>query len=137
MFELSELLFGLMASGMGMVVAFGLYLVNALTYYKMAEKANVRNSWLAFIPFLQFILFFHMIDRSAWYMLLYLIPILNIVLHLYFTYQLFEAFDVGGTMGLLVLVLSLFMGIALAVYMLYIAFSDNVQYVADNRYGPY
>lgn len=137
MYDIAEILVGLMGFGMSMTFAIGVYLVNAFTYYKMAKKANVRNEWMAFIPFLQFILFFHIIDKSAWHILLYLIPLLNIVLHLYWSYQLFEAFDCGGTVGMLVIVLSLFMGVALAIYMFYIAFSENVKYVSSNRYGYY
>ncbi len=137
MYEATDIIAGLFASGLIMTMAFGLYLVNALAYYKMAQKANVRNAWMAFIPILQFVLFFHMIDKSAWYILAYLIPLLNVVLYLYWTYQLFESFGVGGSIGVLVLVLSMFMGIAMAVYLLYIAFSDNVQYVGENSYAPY
>lgn len=137
MYEVTNIIAGLFASGIIMTLAFGLYLVNALTYYKMAQKANVKNAWMAFIPILQFVLFFHMIDKSAWYILAYLVPLLNVVLYFYWTYQLFEAFGVGGSMGALVLVLSMFFGIAVAAYLLYIAFSDNVQYVGQNSYAPY
>ncbi|QRN84639.1 hypothetical protein JR334_06480 [Clostridia bacterium] len=135
MYDVSNVLVALFASGIIMAIGIGMYLVNAFTYYKMAQKANVNNAWLAFIPFLQFILFFHMIDRSAWYFLAFLVPILNLVLYFYWTYKLFEVFDQGGAIGVLVLVLSMFFGIAVAAYLLYIAFSDNVKYVSSNRYG--
>ena len=137
MYEFSELLVMLMASGIGLALAFGLYLVNALTYYKMAQKAGVRNAWMAFVPFLQFVLFFHIINRSAWLIFAFLVPLLNIILYFYWHYQLFEAFGVGGGMGALILVLSVFTGIALPIYLFYIAFSSNVSYVSEHRYGAY
>lgn len=137
MYDIANLVTALLASGIMLAMAFGMYLVNALTYYKMAQKANVKNAWMAFVPFLQFILYFHMMDRSAWYFLALLVPILNVVLYFYWTYKLFEAFGQGGTAGFLVLILSVFFGIATAIYLLYIAFSDNVTYVSSNRYGAY
>ena len=135
MFEAPELLFALFASGA--VLAFGLaaWLINALVFYRMAQKADVRNAWLAFIPVFQFILFFHLLDKSAWNVLWLLVPLLNVVLGLYWLYQLFERFDAGGTMGILVIVLSVFAGLPLALYFFYIAFGDKA-YVAQHRYHP-
>lgn len=115
-------------------MALALYLVQAFAYYKMAEKADVKNSWLAFIPFLQFVLLFHLIDKSAWNIIWLIIPLVNVVLMLVWTYRLFEVFGAGGGIGMLVIILSLFFGVALMVYQVYIGFSDQVQYVGQHRY---
>lgn len=115
-------------------VVLGLYLVQAFAYYKMAEKAQVKNAWLSFIPFLQFVIFFHLINKSAWNIFLLIIPLVNIVLMLVWTYRLFEVFDAGGPVGMLVIVLSLFFGITLMVYEVYLAFSPKVVYVGEHRF---
>jgi len=136
MYNFEELIFFLMGSSIVLGIAFLSYLLNALAYYRMAQKANVKNAWLAFIPFLQFIIFFHLIDRSAWNLLLFLVPLLNIVLVAVWHYRLFERFGAGGGVGLLVIILSFFTGVAIPIYLMYLGFSSQVQYQGTHRYTP-
>jgi len=110
------------------------YLTNAFSWYFLAEKAGVRNRWMAFLPFLQFVLFFHMQDRSALNILWMLVPLVNLILLAWWTWRLLEAFGQSDGVILLVLILHLFTGIAVPVFMLYLAFSSNVVYTGSHRY---
>jgi uncharacterized membrane protein len=61
------------------IMLFAIYLLQAFAFYRLAQKAGVKNEWIAFIPLLQFILFFHIIDRSAWHILIVLIAIIPVI----------------------------------------------------------
>ena len=133
-----ESLYGLYTGGRALSIGFLIYLVNAFAFYRMSEKAGVRNVWLAFIPILQFILFFHMINKSAWHVLLLLIPIVNLILVLVWTYDLYMRFGISSGVAIIVLVLDFFTAsLAGNVFKLYLAFSDDVSYVATTRYTEY
>lgn len=133
-----ESLLALYTGGRILSIAFLLYFLDAFSFYRMAKKANVRNAWIAFIPILQFILFFHMIDKSAWYILLFLIPVVNFVLKIIWSYDLYLRFGTESGVAILIVVLNFFTGSLVGkVYQLYLAFSDNVSYIASTRYAAY
>jgi hypothetical protein len=108
----------------------GMYIVNALIFYFLAKKGNIRNPWLAFIPLVQFILFLHIINKSGWNILLMLIPIANLVIAIIWYVKFFNAFGMSGAWVLL-----MFIPFGIFIIMLYMAFSESVQYtLPDNQY---
>ncbi len=54
------------------------YIYFSLTIMIIAKKLNVSNYWLAWIPILQFIIFFKCAKLSPWFTVLLFIPIINI-----------------------------------------------------------
>lgn len=113
------------------------YLIQALIFYKLAEKAKLENRWMAFIPILQFIIFFHIIDRSALYVFVGLITIIPIigplvftVIVIYWKYKFYKAFG----MDTVLIVLAIIIPFASYIIELYMAFSDNVEYIGSNSY---
>ncbi|MBV1757835.1 MAG: hypothetical protein KMY55_08320 [Dethiosulfatibacter sp.] len=118
--------------------ALAFYLLNAASLYKMAEKANLDNSWIAFIPFLQFILFFHLIDKSAWHVLLLLIPLVNIILYFVWSYELYINFGTDSTVAIILLLLGVFTGTLISdIFKIYLGFSESVEYVTVSSYSRY
>ena len=107
------------------------YVVQAIAFYQIAKKANIRNAWVAFIPFVQFIVVLHVIDRSGWNILLILIPLVNIVLIIIWLVKFYIAFSVST--GLIVL--SIIIPIAGLVVQLVIAFSDRYNYKGSTRFA--
>lgn len=107
-----------------------MYLVQAYAFYRLAEKAGVENAWLSFIPVLQFVLFFHIIDRSAWFVLLYLIPLVNVIAGIIFYVEFYKAFDIDTVLIVIAIIFPVVGGILL----LYMGFSDRIQYTGNNRY---
>ena len=107
-----------------------MYVIQAVTLYFIARKANVRNPWVAFIPVLQTIVFLHIIDKSGWAILLLLIPFVNIVLYIVWLVKFYGAFKVNG--GLIAL--SIIIPIVGLVMMFLLAFSNDYSYARTNRF---
>lgn len=144
--------------GVGLFIAFvfiiGLivYVINALTYYKLSKKAGLdSHAWMAWVPVLQNVLFFHMIDKSGWYVLLYLIPsitlvfdsgimaviglILNLAVVILSVIWLADLLKRFGQSPLWIITLFIpIINIAFIVFFIYMAFSNDVQYQSTNRY---
>jgi hypothetical protein len=115
-----------------LVFYIALYIVQAIALYKLAEKADVKDPWVAFIPVIQTIVFLHIIDRSGWCIFLLLIPVVNLVLAIIWAAKLYLAFDVNA--GLIVL--SIIIPLAGMIVILVMAFSEKYEYVRSNRFRP-
>lgn len=118
---------------LGLVVGTGVFvaifllivLVGGLGNYLMARKAGVRTAWLSFIPFLNWIPYFGMLNKSAWNILWLFVPVVNIILMIIWTVELFSVFDRNPAMILLWLLVPGFS----FVYPFYLGLSRNVEYV--------
>jgi hypothetical protein len=108
------------------------YVIQAITLFFIAKKANVRNPWVAFIPVLQTIVFLHIINKSGWAILLFLIPFVNIILSIVWVVKFYAAFEVNA--GLIVL--SIIIPIVGLIMMFLIAFSTHYSYARTNRFAP-
>jgi len=106
------------------------YAIQAIALFKIGEKANIKNRWVAFIPFVQIIVLLHVIDKSGWAIFLLLIPIVNIVLGIIWFVKFYLAFKVNA--GLIVL--SIIIPIVNLVMMLVVAFSDQFKYGGNTRF---
>lgn len=107
------------------------YLANAFAFYRIGSKAGLKNLWLAFIPFLQFILFFHIINRSAWNVLLLIIPIVNIIFGIIYYVEFYKAFGVDTLWIVLGILVPFPIG---TILLFYLAFSDITYKLPDNKY---
>lgn len=63
------------------VLVFAALMYLSLTYpfYIIAKKNNVKNSWMAFVPLLNFYSFVKSAGKPGWWVLLFLIPGINII----------------------------------------------------------
>jgi len=57
-----------------------LYVYQALCWLYIAKRTNTPNGWFAFIPILNIILMLQIAKRPLWWIILYFIPIVNIVI---------------------------------------------------------
>lgn len=125
-------------SGYATAIWLTLYIVNALALYKLSEKAGLDDCFLSFIPILQYILFFHIIDKSAlnifWFFIV-LIPILGslvlLVLVILWQVKFYSAFGISTAL----IIVSIIISPIGAIVMLYMGFSDSVTYKVSNRYA--
>jgi len=108
------------------------YVVQAISLYRIGEKAGVKKTWVAFIPVLQAIVFLHVIDKSGWSIFLILVPGLNVVLGIIWSVKLYAAFSVKPVL----IVLSIIIPIVGLVMMLVVAFSDQFAYARSHRFAP-
>lgn len=56
-----------------------LYVYHALALQTIATKTNTENAWFAWIPILNIILMLNIAKKPIWWIVLFLIPLVNIV----------------------------------------------------------
>jgi len=72
-----------MLAGLGLsqcVIALVIYVFMALALMTIAQKTNTENGWFAWIPILNVILMLMIAQKPIWWILLLLIPFVNIVI---------------------------------------------------------
>jgi hypothetical protein len=92
-----------MASGAGLVVlcvALFLWLVTVMAMWKTYQKAGVPG-WGALIPIYNLYLLLKIVGRPGWWLLLYLIPLVNIVIALVVYIDVAHAFTKSTAFGVL------------------------------------
>ncbi|OZB97620.1 DUF5684 domain-containing protein [Paenibacillus sp. XY044] len=74
-----------------------IYFVVAGAYYQLGKKAGREDiAWFAFIPVLNVILQLKLIKISAWWILIMLVPVANIVFAIIWQVKLLNAFGKHG-----------------------------------------
>jgi len=73
-------------------------------YWKIFEKAG-KPGWAAIIPIYNFIVFLEIVGKPVWWIILILIPIVNIFVLIYLVHLFAKSFgkDIGWTIFLLFL----------------------------------
>jgi glycerol-3-phosphate acyltransferase PlsY len=56
-----------------------IYIFMAICLMKIAKKTNTGNAWFAWIPILNLILMIQCSKKSLWWIILFLIPFVNII----------------------------------------------------------
>lgn len=95
-----EYLFG---SFFGLAFLFFIVIV-IVAYWKIYEKAG-QAGWAAIIPFYNLYVLLKIVGKPGWWLLLFLIPFVNIIIAIWITNLLSKSFgkDEGFTIGLLLL----------------------------------
>lgn len=95
-------------AGFGMIpllFMLGLYVYVAFCMFKMAQKSGHYDcAWWAWIPIMNTFLLFKMAGKPAWWFLLCLIPLVNIVVFAILWMEAAKAVGVSPVWGFLVLV---------------------------------
>lgn len=88
-----------------LVIQLAIYLFFAYCMFKLAKKMGFANAWMAFIPILNAYLLVKMGGKPGWWILLYLIPIVNIIIGIMVIHGVSKArgHGVGMTLGLIFL----------------------------------
>lgn len=79
-------------------IAFYVYLAYSLQV--IADKTNTENSWLAWIPIVNLYLLCKIADKPGWWILLFLIPIVNIVVFIIVGMKIAELRGKPGWLGI-------------------------------------
>lgn len=96
------------------------HVVLAVALWKMATRTKDEPRWFALVPFLNIALFLKVAKKPLWWLLLFLVPLVNIVTLVVATMALCERFGVNKWWGLA----SLVSPINLALY-LYLAYGTE------------
>lgn len=118
----AKMLGGLLGTGMmGVMCCFWLvfYVYFALCIYKIAQKCGVEMAWLAWIPIVQVIPLLQAGKKPIWWIILLLIPIVNIVIGILVWMAVAEQRGKPSWLGILIIV-----PIANLVIPGYLAFSE-------------
>ncbi|MEW5763560.1 MAG: DUF5684 domain-containing protein [Acidobacteriota bacterium] len=95
------------------------YLYFSLCLYKIAQKTGVQNAWMAWIPILQIVPLLEAGGKPIWWILLLLVPLLNLVIGIILWMAVAERRGKPAWVGILILVP--FVGIFVPAYL---AFSE-------------
>lgn len=66
-------------SGAYMVFVLAIYVYMAICLQAIAKKTNTPNGWFAWIPLLNVVLMLQVAGKPVWWIILLLIPLVNIV----------------------------------------------------------
>ena len=105
--ERSRALPALMAGGFLMfflVFALAMYVYVALALSTIAQKTNTENGWLAWIPIANVILMLNIARKPVWWIVLCLIPLVNLVIFIILWMAIAEARNKPSWWGVLMLV---------------------------------
>ena len=86
------------------ILGIALYLFFSFCLYKIAQKLGVPDAWLAFVPLISLWTFVSAAGKPGWWVLLFLVPIVNAFVGIYLWMCITENLGKNKWMGLLVLV---------------------------------
>lgn len=101
------------------IVYFGIIVLMIVAWWKIFTKAG-KPGWAAIVPIYNIIVLCEIVGRPAWWVILFLIPCVNIVAHIMISLDLAKSFgkDVGFGIGLIILpyIFGLMLGFGSATY---------------------
>ena len=86
------------------VLFIGAYIYMALALQTIAKKTNTENDWWAWVPILQIILMLNVARKPVWWIILLLIPLVNIVIGIIVWMAVAEARNKPSWWGILLIV---------------------------------
>lgn len=99
-------------------------LIGGIGVFLMSRKSDYYLAWIAFIPFLIWIPYFRIINRSLWNVILMVIPIVNIIFGIIWAIEIQRVFGRNKWMVILVFLVP---GFAFFYY-IYLGISTNVKF---------
>lgn len=103
-----------------LIIFLVVYIYMAICLMKMAKKTNTPNAWFAWIPILNVILMLQIAKKPLWWIILFLIPLVNIVMAIIVWMEIAKALGKPEWLGILMIV-----PIANLIVPGYLAFSHN------------
>jgi hypothetical protein len=62
-----------------LVLMLALYVYTGMCFMKIANKTHTPNSWFAWVPILNFVLFLQIVKRPVWWIVFFFIPFVNFI----------------------------------------------------------
>jgi magnesium-transporting ATPase (P-type) len=86
------------------VIALAIYVYYAVSLMKIANKTNTPNAWMAWIPIANLILMIQVAQKPLWWIILFFIPIVNIVVSILIWMEIAKAVGKPDWWGILIIV---------------------------------
>ncbi len=87
-----------------MIIGLVIYIYVSYSVMKIASKLNVNNGWWAFIPILNIVLLIRMAEKPLWWILLFLIPLVNVVIAVLLWMKVAERRGKASWLGILIII---------------------------------
>lgn len=81
-----------------------LYALMSYSFQKMAQKLNIEDAWLVWIPIVNIFIFMKMAGKSYWWILLFFVPIVNLVAAIIVFMEIAKRLNKSSFWGILMLV---------------------------------
>lgn len=101
------------------------YVLMGIAFFRLAKLAGRHDiAWFAWVPILSAILQLRLIKKSGWWVLMYLVPIANIVFAIIWQVKLLHAFGKHGAWVLM----GIFLSVVYYIMWLVWSYSDQTEY---------
>ena len=80
-----------------------IYAYMAYALQTIARKTNTENGWLAWIPILDLYLMCKIVGKPGWWVILFLIPIVNVIILIILWMRIAEARNKPSWLGILMI----------------------------------
>ena len=87
-----------------LIFAVAIYVYMALAIQTIAQKTHTENAWLAWIPIVNIVLLLNIAKKPIWWIILFLIPLVNIVIAIIVWMGVAEARNKPNWWGILIIV---------------------------------
>ncbi len=87
-----------------LVILLGVYIYFAFCFQVIARKTNTENGWLAWIPIANIYLMCQIAGKPAWWLILFFIPLVNIIVSILIFMGIAEARNKPSWIGILMIV---------------------------------
>jgi hypothetical protein len=87
-----------------LLIGLAVYVYTGLAMQTIAEKTNTENPWLAWIPIANLILLLNIAKKPVWWIVLWFIPLVNIIIFIVVWMAVAEARGKPGWVGVLLIV---------------------------------
>lgn len=108
-----------------------LYLYVTYCLYRIADRLEMENPWLAFVPVLNLVLMCAMIDKPLWYAILFFIPLVGLVWTIIVWMRLAEELGRPSWWGAIIII-----PLVNLVMLAYLTFTDSRTREAGDAYLP-
>ena len=83
------------------IIAVAIYVYVAYCIMVIANRTNAENSWFAWVPILNLYLLCKIADKPGWWIILFLIPLVNIVISIIVWMRIAEKMHKPSWLGIL------------------------------------
>lgn len=106
------------------------YIYGAFCLQTIAQKTNTENAWCAWVPFANLYLMCRIAGRPGWWILLFFVPLVNIVILTILWMEIAKALGKPGWFGLLIILFPIIASITVTLFIV-ISFGINFEIPED------
>ena len=87
-----------------LIITLAIYAYFSYSFMVIANKTNTPNGWMAWIPIINIILILNIAKKPVWWIILFLIPLVNLIFAIITMIGVAEARGKGAIWGVLIII---------------------------------